>query len=433
MNEGRITRKTKVEAKKLSMEEFWAKEKSRLFKDVKPKKKPLNTSGSPAVQSLLEINDFYETNNREPSSDGSFEEKKLARALAKLRKINDRTDIQDADVHGLLSVKHVDHEAAVRNEDKDNSQKTSTKLDKTNNKTLANSILNLFGGGKHESLFDTSKLKQGKIKNTQETYGKRTPCPDFHTYIPIFNQIKGMIDSRESVIEPFRRGNVINIGDVFIWDGITCFVAEELKMELDAKGKPNPRLRVIFDNGTHVNILKQSFSQGMYRSNGTRRISRRVDSLLGNLSKPLEERYGKKTGEIYFLASHSNNPEVLKYDNLIKIGVTESTTPLRTRNAETESTYLFSPVRILKIFPCYNMNVGGLETLIHTALNDFRKEIVLSNKRTGKIITAREWFDISVEKAIDVSMEIVRGNYAGYSLDESENLYKAASEPVAKD
>lgn len=79
------------------------------------------------------------------------------------------------------------------------------------------------------------------------------------------------------------------------------------------------------------------------------------------------------------------------------------------------------------------MNVGGLETLIHTALNDFRKEIVLSNKRTGKIITAKEWFDISVEKAIDVSMEIVRGNYAGYSLDESGNLHKAASEPVAKD
>lgn len=424
MSEGRKTRKNKIEAKKLSMDEFWAKEKSRLFKGVKPKKRSHNTSGSPAVQSLLEINEFFEMNKREPSNEGPFEEKKLARALAKLRKINDRTDTQDVDVYGLLSVKHVEHHEVSKAKDEVIEEKASSKLDKTNNKTLANSILSLFGGGKHESLFDTSKLKQAKLKNTQETYGKRTPCPDFHTYIPVFNQIKKMIDSRESVIEPFRRGNVINIGDVFIWDGITCFVAEELKMELDAKGKPNPRLRVIFDNGSHANILKQSFSQGMYRSNGTRRISRRVDSLLGNLSKPLEERYGKKTGEIYFLASHSTNPEVIKYDNLIKIGVTENTTPLRTRNAETESTYLFAPVRILKIIPCYNMNVVGLETLIHTALNDFRKEIILSSKKTGRTITAREWFDISLDRAVDVAMQIVRGNYAGYSLDDSGNLHK---------
>ncbi len=422
MSEGSKTRKTKIEAKKFSMDEFWAKEKSRLFKDIKPKKKNYSASGSSAVQSLIKINDFYEVNQREPSECGPFEEKKLARALKRLRELKGKIDTESADIHGLLSVKHVKSAEQVEVNESENIKKT--KLDKTNNKTLANSILNLFGGGKHDKLFDTSKLKQGKLKNTQETYGKRTPCPEFHTYIPIFNAIKKMIDARESVIEPFRKGNIINIGDVFIWDGITCFVSEELKMELDAQGKPNPRLRVIFDNGTHANILKQSFSQGMYRSNGTRRISKRVDSLLGSLSKPLEQRYGKKTGEIYFLSSHSNNPEVLKFDNLIKIGVTESTTPLRTRNAETESTYLFSPVRILKIIPCYNMNVMGLEALIHTALNDFRKEVVLSNKRTGKTITAREWFDISIEKALAISMEIVRGNYAGYSLDQSGNLHK---------
>jgi hypothetical protein len=416
-------RKTRIEAKKLSLDKFWAKEKNGLFKDIKPKKKLQISSGSPAVQSLMKINDFYEINQREPSKEGPFEEKKLARALNKLRVLNDRSDTNDADIHGLLLVKHTKGEEITEVKDSETIENPKLKLDKTNNKTLASSILNLFGGGKHDKLFDTSKLKQGKLKNTQETYGKRTPCPDFHRYVTVFNKIKRMIDSREAVIEPFKRGNVINIGEVFIWDGITCFVAEELKMEHDAQGKPNPRLSVIFDNGTHANILKQSFSQGMYRSNGTRRISRKLGSLLDNLSKPIEERYGKKTGEIYFLASHSNSPEVLKYNNLIKIGVTENTTPLRTRNAETESTYLFSPIRILKIIPCYNMNVMGLEALIHTALNDFRKEIVLSNKRTGRTITAREWFDISVDKAESVAMEIVKGNYSGYSLDQSGNLH----------
>ena len=105
-----------------------------------------------------------------------------------------------------------------------------------------------------------------------------------------------------------------------------------------------------------------------------------VAKQLGETSKTLEERYGNKTGEIYFLASHSTSPEVTKFKNLIKISVTSNQAP-RIRNADVEGTYLYSPVRILKILPCYNINVQGLETLIHTQLHSYRKK---SDLGTGK-------------------------------------------------
>lgn len=424
MTNRKENQKKRIEAKTISMEEFWQKEKDGLFKDVKPKNKKHVNASNPAIQSLLKINAFYEEHKREPSVTGPLEEKKLARALKRLREISDRSDIDDADIHGLLSVKPA---PSIK---PDNTISTSTtykkplKLDETSNQALAASILDVFGGGKQDNLFDTRGLSKGKLKNTQERYGKRTPCPDFHMFVPVFNQIKNMIDARNSVIEPFRRGNVIEIGDAFIWDGITCFVAEEIRMEHDSQGKPNPRLRIIFDNGTHADMLKQSFSQGMYRSVGTRRIAEKIDNLLKTTNKPIEERYGKKTGEIYFLGSHSSNTEVLKFKNLIKIGVTENTTPLRTRDAETESTYLYAPVRILKIIPCYNMNVSGLEAMIHTALHDFRKEIVLSSKKTGKTVTAREWFDIPVESALNIAIEIVKGSFPDFNIDEHGNIHK---------
>ncbi len=236
--------------------------------------------------------------------------------------------------------------------------------------------------------------------------------------------IKDKIDNAPGSVVPFKGASRIEVGDVFIWGGITCFVEKELKMEFDANGKANPRLKIIFDNGMFADMLYQSFSQGMYRSSGTRRVAVNVSDRLGKTSKSLKEQYGDKTGEIYFLASHSTSPEITKFNNLIKIGVTTNQTPLRIRNADTEGTYLYAPVRILKILPCYNINVQGLESLIHTQLHAYRKEITLRHKKTGKDIIAREWFDVSLKYAVEVAVDTVRNHVSNISLDENDNLWQ---------
>ncbi|MZI94747.1 hypothetical protein F9817_16325 [Vibrio sp. CAIM 722] len=401
----------------LSLDEFWEQEKDDLFKDIVPKTLKSNGSSDPAVQTLNDVNDFFSKHNREPKIDGPLEEKVLARKLNGIRKLSGRDDLLKVDIHGLLLVEISDHKAEELN------GPITPLIDTSNDDALADSLLGMLGGDNLKGLFDTESLKQAKPKNTQDRVGQRTPCSNFIHYIPIFNQIKDKIDNSQDSIIPFKGTSKINVGDVFIWGGITCFVERELKMEYDSEGKPNPRLKIIFDNGMYADMLYQSFSQGMYRSPGTRRIKLDISHVLGDLSKPLAERYGNKTGEIYFLASHSNAPEVTMFKNLIKVGVTTNHTPLRTRNADSESTYLYAPVRILRILPCYNINVQGLESLIHTQLHEFRKEIKLRNKKTGKELVAKEWFDVSLEKAVSVAINIVRDSIGHVTLDENDNLY----------
>lgn len=401
----------------LSLEEFWEQEKDDLFKDIIPKVPKSSGNSDPAIQTLNDINTFFKKHKHEPKLSGPLEEKLLARKLSSIRNLTARKDLQEADTLGLLLL-NVSSEEFVKVENKFLPQ-----IDTSSDDTLADSLLDMLGGDKLHGLFDTGSLKKAKPKNTQDRVGHRTPCTDFTQYIPIFNQIKDTIDNNSNAILPFRGTSKISVGTVFIWGGITCFVEREVKIEYDPQGKPNPRLRIIFDNGMYADLLYQSFSQGMYRSPGTRRVSIDILNSLSNSSESLEERYGHKTGEIYFLASHSTNSEVTKYKNLIKVGVTKNSTPLRTRNADSESTYLYSPIRILRILPCYNINVQGLESLIHTQLNEFRKEIKFRHKKTGKELLAREWFDVELAHAVSIAISLVRDNIAEVILDENDNLY----------
>ena len=399
----------------LNLDEFWEQEKDDLFKDIVAKTKSSDASSDPAMQTLNEVNEFFSKHNREPKPDGNLEEKLLARKLKGIRELSNRKDLKDADINGLLLDSLSDNESSK--------VVKVPQLDTTNDDALADSVLDLLGGDNLKGLFDTNTLKKAKPKNSQDRVGQRTPCPEFYRYIPIFNKIMDAIDNHPDSISPFKGTSKIQVGDVFIWGGITCFVEKELKMEFDSNGKANPRLKIIFDNGMYADMLYQSFSQGMYRSSGTRRLNINVARHLGEASKSLEERYGKKTGEIYFLASHSSSPEVTKFKNLIKIGVTTNQTPLRIRNADTEGTYLYAPVRILKILPCYNINVQGLESLIHTQLHNYRKEIRLRNKKTGKDVLATEWFDVELDKAVSIAINTVRNRFSDISLDENYNLW----------
>lgn len=412
-------RNAKLKSKLISRQAYWETEKDRLFKDVKPLVKNNPNGSSPLVQAIIEINAFYVKHNRLPNFNGEFEEKKLARRLQSLMKHKSDKALKSADVHGLLALDKATQTPSQQ------SSVQPIKLDKTNDNTLANSLLDVFGKGLRGDILDTTPLKASG-KNTNDRYGKRIPCENFHPYIKVFTRIKHMMDTRKAIIEPFKgKGSNILLGEVFIWDGITCFVSQEVRMEYDPNGKPNPRLRVIFDNGTYADLLQQSLSQGMYRSSGTRRVSISVSDYLEDISKLLEAKYGTKTGEIYFLGTHSTQPSVSQYQNLIKIGVTTSTTPKRTNNAVHEPTYLYAPIKILKILPCYNMNVVGLESMIHAALHQYRKEIKITDKLNQKHITATEWFDVPLDLAVNAAIDIVKGNHSSAHLDEFDNIYKA--------
>ena len=100
----------------LSLDEFWEQEKEDLFKDIVAKTPKLNGSSDPAVQTLNDVNAFFSKHNREPKLDGPLEEKLLARKLNGIRKLSNRDDLRDADIHGLLLVEVSDEKAEALNE-----------------------------------------------------------------------------------------------------------------------------------------------------------------------------------------------------------------------------------------------------------------------------------------------------------------------------
>lgn len=403
-------RKHQLKAKLVSLDEFWEQEKDNFFKDIKPSIKPSSASSSPLAQNFEEVIAFYVVNQRLPNNGPhDFEEKKLARKFTSILKHKSDPALQKMDVHGLLNEQSV-------------AKPVLPEIDISDEDALLGLIDSQLGDDVTRGVLDTSKLT--KPKNRREDTAKRLPCPDFHKYMPIFNSIRNLVDNREANIEAFRGyANKVSIGDVFFWDGLTCFVAEEIKMEFDPNGNPNPRIRVIFDNGMYADLLTQSMSQGMYRSPNTRRITQNMAQLLDRLSKPLEAKYGKKTGEIYFLSSSSKSQSVLQFESLIKIGVTTKTTPQRIKNADVEATYLLAPVKVLKILPCYNMDVTNLESMIHAELNEYRKSIKISNKQSGKIVEAIEWFDVPLNIAVNTALNIVKKSHANYQSDEHGNLF----------
>ena len=71
-----------------------------LFVNVKVPAKPL-TADDRMVEKLLAINAFVRENDREPSTMGSFEEKKLARSLKALRESGNES-LKDWDEFHLL-------------------------------------------------------------------------------------------------------------------------------------------------------------------------------------------------------------------------------------------------------------------------------------------------------------------------------------------
>jgi|GEM_PF-3076768 len=407
-------RKNTFIAKKKSLDELWEIEKDNFFKDVKPSITLSSTKTNPLEQNFEQVIAFYVMHQRLPSDakDASFEERGLARKLKSLRKHKDDPNLVTMDTHGLLQEpSQPEQEDAVIVPDLDDEDALLAFI----NSSLGDDIT--------QSVMDTSRLS-AKPKTTRSDAASRKPCPDFYKYMKLFSVVRNLVDNQKATIVPFKAEHAqINIGDVFFWDGLTCIVTEEVKMEFDSKGEPNPRLRVIFDNGMYADLLKQSISQGMYRSKNTRKVTPGVYNMLNSLSQPLEAKYGKKTGEIYFVASLSDSPNVKQYKNLIKIGVTTRTTPKRVKDADTQSTYLYAPVRVMKIMPCYNMNVTGLEDMIHAALNDYRKIIAIKNHKTGKVTDAIEWFDIPLQQAYLVAMDIAQSRIPNMKQDEHGNLY----------
>lgn len=210
----------------------------------------------------------------------------------------------------------------------------------------------------------------------------RRPCPDFERFEPLFESIRAAVDQGSRKPQPFRQERV-ELGEFFVLKGQLVHVAD-LRDEHERNGKPDARLRVIFDNGTESNLLMSSLVRRLYEDKDARRVGTRDAGPLFS---------GARTGFVYVLRSLSERPEV---QGLLKVGTTSAAVEDRIAHAETQSTYLFAPVAIVETYELVGHSAKEVEQRLHRALRPYHIALRVTGP-DGRSFSSTEWFRATPE------------------------------------
>lgn len=424
---------------KKSLEDIFAEEDVFGLLNVKAK---TSKPASPEISKFEEINAFIDANARLPSENGDLTEKSLARRLSAFRKSFEQyIGIKEWDRHNLLSpvsTKAPTETTAYRTGTPDLSEEPTPAeahcpVSKAEN---AVSLEDIFAGDdlgllevENEDLFDLKHVEEFDEKNYPDEIAERKTCKDFYQFETLFRQVHERLASGTWTMSRFQRESQTSLGDMFVLNGVLCLVDDIGEYAEDSHGRPNPRLRVIYENGTESNLLLRSLNRALYKDETARKVIQDAKSVEDRLQGISHK--DKRSGLIYIVSTKSANPELAKVHNLHKIGYTELTAEQRTKNAEDDVTFLEAPVRILTTFECFNINPQKFEALIHGFLHAQRLSISLTSK-TGKAYRPREWFSVPLDTAREVAKRIIDGTIVNYRMDNTTGRIVPKSVDLSK-
>ncbi|MBE0464860.1 GIY-YIG nuclease family protein [Halomonas colorata] len=395
--------------------------------DVEAKK---SSSGAPLeVSRFEEICAFVDQQGRAPQAEGrDLQEKLLARRLKSYAEKQDLLSaLKPHDRHNLLSEPALasNQEATAHNEEAPSRAPTeprrpASKMDvnQTENVTSLDDILSSdafseFDQGE-DSLFDPVHVSFEKNREEPDEIAQRRVCLDFYAFKPIFKELHEKLKTGDVKAARFQQASQVQPGDAFILEGVMCLVDEVGEYREDNQGRYDPRLRIIFENGTESNHLLQSLAKRLYQEPTGRRIIRDSESVVDAFNNVNHK--DKRAGQIYFVTTLSDKPALREIPSLLKIGYTELTVDERTKNAERDTAFLEAPVKKLASIECYNLNPNKFETLIHGFLHAQRIKMTLTG-RDGKEYHPREWFSVPLDTAREVVKRIIDGSIVQYRMD----------------
>tara|TARA_R110001583_G_scaffold42169_5_gene134118 strand:- start:6496 stop:7770 length:1275 start_codon:yes stop_codon:yes gene_type:complete len=363
-----------------------------------------------------EINQFIDNAGRHPMSTGELNEKTLARRLAGY--INNAAlhdSLRKHDRHNLLSKGATAKTADV--------EPSPAKLKPTpmTSPEQVTSLDDIFDSDElglldvdEPSLFEMTHVAAASDRESPEDIAQRTRCNDFYAFESIFKETQASLKAGSLEVVRFQKETQIDVGDVFILQGVLCFIDTVGDCQEDEGGRYNPRLRVIFENGTESNLLLRSLARALYKDENGRRIIRDADSIVERFNNITHK--DKRSGVIYIVTTKSDNPVLTAIPNLHKIGYTELTVEERTKNAERDTAFLEAPVKILVEIECYNLNPHKFESLIHGFLHAQRLTMTLTGK-DGKAYHPKEWFSVPLDTAREVVRRIIDGSIIRYRIN----------------
>lgn len=352
------------------------------------------------IAGFEEIQRFCEEHGRAPQHGGGRDifERLYAVRLDRLWEQADcRAILEPLDHQGLL--KGQVHEKAVEPDElSDDELLAELEVDSS----APNDITNL----KH--------VRSAADKRTAEVVANRAVCADFDVFKPLFAQVRADLDIGTRETRRFGEIAEIKRGEFFVLGGQIAYVADVGEEFVAEYGRPDRRLRVIYDNGTESDLLLRSFQRALYKDEGGRRIT---DPNLGPLFGDQWEPDDIVSGTIYVLRSHSTHPFVAEHRELIhKIGVTGGKVETRIANAAHDATYLLAGVEIVATYKLADINRTKLEGLFHRIFAPAQLDLTIPD-RFGHPVKPREWFLVPLH-VIDEAVQCIRdGSIADIGYD----------------
>lgn len=397
-----------------SLDEIFAEEDTlNLLTDLSAKKPKTACQNTPAVTNFLELVAFVEANGHEPRMDISAE-KMLA---VRLRTYRNRADLRDKvaiyDTVGLLTqVPLVPENPPAEEKEPEPPQRMVSSLDDI----FEDDDLDLLGDI-DTAIYTLKHVPQQKEKDAPDEIASRKPCLDFFRYEKLFQDIQKILKTDAVMLTRFSKEETVVIGNIFILRGILCYIDSIIKADNSDSDRENPRLRIIFENGTETDLLKRSFMRALFKDAHGRYVDFGLN-LFATKSVSITNK-DRPTGYVYILSSETESPmlcHLKKAGLLVKIGYSTQEVHERIRNAVNEPTYLEAPVKVKATIACYNLNPQKFENLVHAFLSSQRINMTLTGK-DGKSYHPEEWFSVDWQTALAVCQHIVDGTITQYRMD----------------
>lgn len=250
--------------------------------------------------------------------------------------------------------------------------------------------------------------------NAAEEVAQRSPCADYDRFQPLFEQVQRGLESGERQTLKYQDNAEVREGDLFILDGQKVAVANMGEEFTPPHGRPDRRLRVVYDNGTESDLLLRSLQRALNKDKASRRIT---DPDLGPLFADKEEPDDLPSGYIYVLRSKSEEPFVAEHRLVIhKIGVTGGDVKSRIANAAKDPTYLLADVEVVDTYKLVNINRKHLESLLHRFFANARLNVQFKD-RFGVPVEPREWFLVPLPAIEEAIQKLQEGTIEYYRYD----------------
>lgn len=257
-------------------------------------------------------------------------------------------------------------------------------------------------------------VRSSAEKRAAEEIANREPCRDFDKFRGLFQKVQQELSDSIRHTARFEENADIAVGQWFIVEGQIAYVADMGEVFLNAQGREDARLRVIYDNATESNLLMRSLQKALWRDQTGRRI---LEPGFGPLFGSEAEEGDVATGTVYVLRSRSDHPDVVANRDLLhKIGVTGGDMKRRLANAKHDPTFLLADVEVVATYKLANINRVKLENLIHRIFEPARLEIQIAD-RFGKTVVPREWFLVPLYVVDEAIKRIQDGTITEYVYD----------------